>query len=97
VSVLGDVTTHTARKRHQCSSCEEMIEPGETYLRWVWVCGRDVFVCKMHPECEAMHQAAAAARGDHEWEFGGQSLPCPEPGDHLIPAKVESWSEAANG
>lgn len=60
---------HTARKKHVCSSCGELVQPGERYRRWrCYDCG-DVGTVKMHPECHDMHTEEARELGGGAWEF----------------------------
>ena len=41
-----------ARKQHQCTNCCEMIEPGESYIRWTSF-DDAAFRNKMHLECHS--------------------------------------------
>ena len=64
-----DPETLTARKTHNCQSCGDLVNAGETYLRWRCYDGGDAGTVKMHPECYAMHQADADGMGGGPWEF----------------------------
>jgi predicted RNA-binding Zn-ribbon protein involved in translation (DUF1610 family) len=70
-------TTETlkARKRHVCMSCGEQINAGDTYKRWRCYDGGDAGTVKMHPECQAAHQADADKYGGGAWEFTPFSYP----------------------
>jgi predicted RNA-binding Zn-ribbon protein involved in translation (DUF1610 family) len=68
-----EVETLTARKPHRCTSCGEIINAGEQYLRWrSYDCG-EAFTSKMHPECRAMHDDDAQHLGEGEWEYSAYS------------------------
>jgi len=58
--------TLVARKRHHCTNCGELINPGETYLRWVTF-DDSAFTNKMHPECLAALRKEAIC-GSFEYE-----------------------------
>lgn len=45
--------TRTARKSHRCTYCDEQIEIGDQYLRWMSVNNGNAVTNKMHPECLA--------------------------------------------
>lgn len=51
MSFCSAPTTHTARKRHRCDWCGELIQPGDRYQRYFWTNGDDAGGTKMHPEC----------------------------------------------
>jgi predicted RNA-binding Zn-ribbon protein involved in translation (DUF1610 family) len=55
-----------ARKDHDCHSCGEAIEAGQTYKRWACFDNGSASTVKMHPECYDAHQAES----DYgTWEF----------------------------
>ena len=58
-----------ARKAHRCTSCGELVGPGEQYLRWRCYDSGDVGTVKMHPECRALHVDDARGMGGGPWEF----------------------------
>jgi predicted RNA-binding Zn-ribbon protein involved in translation (DUF1610 family) len=60
---------HTARVTHRCSSCGELVRPGEKYRRWRCYDGGEVGTVKMHPECHDMHLEDARGLGGGPWEF----------------------------
>jgi len=63
--------THKAKKRHRCSWCWELIEPGDEYRRYRFYDGGDAGTVKMHPECfDAMQDEARDWGGYFEWTPG---------------------------
>jgi predicted RNA-binding Zn-ribbon protein involved in translation (DUF1610 family) len=70
-----DPETLTARKTHRCSSCGELVQPGERYVRWRCYDSGDVGTVKMHPECHAMHCDEAEGLGTWEFEPFGHERP----------------------
>ena len=75
--------TLKARKPHRCTSCGEMIAPGESYARWASF-DDAAFTNKMHPECLEAHEEEARAHGDGSggWEYS----PCGTPRPAKAPA-----------
>jgi len=60
-----DAKTVTARQEHACTYCDQPIERGTEYVRWLSVDGGRAFNNKMHPECFE----AAGGGGDDEWFY----------------------------
>jgi len=55
-----------ARKDHDCHSCGEAIEAGQTYKRWACFDNGSASTVNMPPECYDAHQEAS----DYgTWEF----------------------------
>lgn len=60
---IGDlIRIKSAKKNHRCSWCNEEIETGTPYARWINKDGGCFVVTKIHPECEA---ALDEARDDY--------------------------------
>jgi hypothetical protein len=72
-----DPETHTARKKHRCLSCGELVNAGEKYTRWRCYDSGDVGTVKMHQECHEMHIKDAEGMGGGPWEFSPFGHPRP--------------------
>ncbi len=65
-------TVKSARKRHECTWCAEMIEVGESYVWWSYFDDNGASRVKLHPECdEALNESQV-----NEWDEGEQPRGC---------------------
>ena len=74
MTLIGDITQPTARKRHVCWWCGEAIPPGDRYSRWAWHDGYTIQAIRAHPECRAAW--ATLGHGDDEIHFGEFARGC---------------------
>lgn len=72
--MMSSVTTHKARKLHDCWWCSERIEPGTKYIRWVWKDGKSLDTVKCHPECKDAWDSLEY--GEDEVSFGSFCRGC---------------------
>lgn len=77
MSAIGEQTVKAARKRHQCDWCNERIEVGGSYVRYLWKDAGDVQPTKLHPECRSAVSAMARLEGSNfEWTPGEFARGC---------------------
>ncbi len=71
-------TTQVARKKHVCTWCGQMIQPGDSYVRW---CTFDSasFTSKMHPECVDACDAECKEMCENEYLPYDNPRPAHEP------------------
>lgn len=78
MSTIGEMTINAARKRHQCDWCNERIEVGDSYVRYLWLdAAGDAQPTKLHPECRRAVSAMARQEGSNfEWTPGDFARGC---------------------
>ena len=74
-----ETTTQTARIKHRCTWCWQVVNVGEQYKRYRYFDGGDAGTVKMHLEChDAMLWYAREEGGFIEWT-PGMERPAPAP------------------